>query len=78
MSAQAVASTGLVLDMVGAFVIWLYGLPPQIDPQGHIHIICEQIDESERLRAQRYIRLSRCGLLLLILGFALQLFSNFI
>jgi len=77
-SAGVVSSIGLVADIIGAVLIFKYGIPPRIDPEGHQHLILEQIDEGEKTKAASYIILSQVGVGLLILGFALQLFSNFI
>jgi hypothetical protein len=73
-----VSSTGLLLDMIGAILLLNYGIPPKIDPEGHQHIILEQVDEAEIKRAATYRARSSWGLGLLILGFALQLVGNFL
>ena len=73
-----VSSLGLVADIIGAVLIFKYGIPPRIDPHGHQHLILEQIDEEEKAKATVYIKRSEVGVGLLILGFALQLASNFI
>jgi hypothetical protein len=76
-SATIVSSLGLVADIIGAVLIFKYGIPPRIDPQGHQHLILEQIDEQEKAKAAVFIKRSEVGVALLILGFALQLASNF-
>ena len=73
-----VNSVGLVLDIVGVVLIWRYGLPEPISREGHNYIILESHDEAEKIKAAKYDRLSKIGLSLVILGFALQLASNFI
>ena len=77
-TAEALASSGLVFDIIGALLIFKYGIPPRIDPQGHQHLILEQIDEDEKAKAATYIKRSEVGIGLLILGFALQLAGNLI
>ena len=73
-----VNSVGLVLDIAGVVLIWLYGLPKSISREGHNYIIMESHDEAEKVKAAKYDCLSKIGLSLIILGFAVQLASNFI
>lgn len=73
-----VSSSGLMLDIVGVILIFLYGLPEPISREGHQCIITEQVDEKEALKAKKYDFRARIGLTLLILGFALQLVGNWI
>lgn len=71
-------SIGLVSDIIGAVLIWRYGLPESISRTGAINLILEQADEIEAAKARRYDCIARCGLALLIGGFVLQLISNFL
>jgi len=64
---------GLVLSLVGAIVIFFFGLSPMISESGATHLIAEQVDESEIKRAKKYKVISRVGLILLIVGFLFQL-----
>jgi len=73
-----VDSIGLVVDLVGAWLLLKFGLPPRLDPEGHVHLIAEQVDTSEIEKATCYARRSRFGVLLLFLGFAFQLISNYL
>ena len=70
-----VGSLGLFLDIIGAMLLFFFGLPPKIDRDGSINIITEQIDEGEKKKAEKYDLIGRSGLILLILGFALQLLA---
>jgi len=76
--ATVVNSLGLILDIAGALLLLRFGLPPRIDPEGHIHLILEQIDESEIALGRRYLRWSKIAVVLLILGFIGQLISNYL
>ena len=71
-------SIGLTLDIIGAVLLFKYGLPEDLDRHGHQRLILEQIDEEEARLAQRYDKLSKAALSLLIVGFVLQLVSNFL
>lgn len=64
---------GLALDIVGAILLWRFGLPEHISPSGAVHIIGEKPDEAETRKAQGYKRWSVRGIGLLVAGFALQL-----
>jgi len=74
--ATIVNSFGLILDIIGALLLLRFGLPPRIDPEGHIHIIAEQVDEAEITLGRRYHFWSNVAVILLILGFLGQLVSN--
>jgi hypothetical protein len=71
-------SFGLFLDIVGALLIFKYGLPKSISREGHISIILEQEDEQEKKKAKFYDQRARMGLVFLILGFLFQFVSNFV
>ncbi len=59
-------------------MIWRYGLPEPLSREGKVYFIAEQSDETEKVKAARYDLLSKIGLVLVIGGFVLQLFSNFV
>jgi len=50
------ASLGLVLDIVGAILVWRYGLPPPIRRGGVSYLMLEQADEAMKEQAARYDR----------------------
>jgi len=58
-------------------MLFKYGLPSDIDKDGHIGIIMEQEDEDEKNKWKKYNFFSRIALTLVIIGFALQFSSNF-
>jgi hypothetical protein len=71
-----VNSAGLALDIVGAILIWNFGLPTEIDGARRSVTPREGDSEVKRLRTADFY--ARLGGFLLIGGFALQLISNFI
>lgn len=70
-------SSGLVLDIAGAYMLFKFGLPAEISRSGAQYLELEQNDIDEAKKAQKYDRLGRFGLGLLVGGFVLQLASNF-
>lgn len=71
-------SFGLLLDIVGAILIFQFGLPEPISRRGAQYLITEQSDEGERKKASRFDLLSKVGLGLLVTGFVFQLVSDFV
>lgn len=69
---------GLSLDIVGVILLFFFGLPPSISRDGTNFIILEQKDEKEAKRAKIYDFLSRIALILLVVGFFLQIIANWI
>lgn len=71
--ADVVTSAGLMLDIAGAILLFLFGLPPDFDPLGRTFIVTSDSDDTERTKGDRYRFWGRVGLVLLILGFIGQL-----
>lgn len=76
--ATVLSSVGLVMDMIGVLLLWKFGLPEPISRKGHVNLILEQSDQTEIAKAKVYDRLAFVAVSLLLLGFALQLLSNFV
>lgn len=75
---KILTTLGLAFGVVGAGLIWRFGLPAKLDRDGHINFIFEKIDEAEKKKAKRYDFRSSIGFALLILGFLLQAIGIFI
>jgi len=71
-------SIGLVLDIIGAMLLLKFGIPNKIDPEGTIHLIIGEKDTVEIEKGKRYKRWSNIAVFLIIIGFILQLISNFV
>lgn len=73
---QIISSAGLLLDIAGVAVLFVYG-PPQPDFQEDDAVVVS--NEAQRTSAkalkQKFKFRSRVGLSLLVAGFALQLFG---
>jgi hypothetical protein len=73
-----IAPIGLILDIIGAYLIFKYGLPEELSRTGATFIITEEEDPDEIVKAKKYDKLSKLGFRLLIVGFLLQLISSII
>ena len=69
-------SFGLILDIIGAYLLFKFGLPPSIDRTGVEHLVGGEIDSAEVKKGKLYDSRSAIGFKLLILGFVFQLVSN--
>lgn len=66
---------GLVFNMIGAALIFFFGVPryPTRERAGTSAILMEQEDPVERKRVERAYRVSQLGVSLLFAGFSVQL-----
>lgn len=69
---------GLIFDVIGAILVYRYGLPEEISRTGAITRVLDQENELETVKAKKYDKYSKCGFYLLILGFLLQFVSAII
>ena len=72
----SVNSVGLFLDMVGAGLIFRFGLPEKIDRHGYIYVIVSEKDEKEKEKAKKYDSWATVGIVCLMIGFFIQIISN--
>lgn len=76
-AAKIVNSVGLLFDIAGAILLFLYGLPKWIPKDGEELILNGgDLSEPQDGPVDTYTWRSRLGLGLLIVGFVLQLLSN--
>jgi hypothetical protein len=73
-----VNSIGLVMDIIGATLLFFFGLPPDIRRDGKYFLVINSGNRDEISKAKKYDAYSRGALYLLGGGFILQLVSNFI
>jgi hypothetical protein len=78
MIGPVISCVGLVFDIVGALMIWRYGLPESMDRRGLIYIVDEGYDEKERAKGRKFDFYAKIGVILLIMGFVGQLAGNII
>ena len=70
-------SVGLSLDIIGVIILFIYGLPKNLNEEGNSFLILEETDRDEKQKWKTYNRISKFGLPIIIIGFTLQLISNF-
>ena len=78
--ADVVSSIGLILDIAGVVLLFLFGLPANVRETGGTILLFgggKSTEEAKR-EHRRYKLVSRIGLVCLIFGFSLQLISNFL
>lgn len=76
MISEYVNDLGLVFDIIGATLLFFFGLPADIDREGRTIMTSGERDEEEIKKGKRYDCWGRIGLGLLVIGFTLQLASN--
>lgn len=73
---QIINVIGLTFDIIGVLMLFKYGLPSDINKNGHISIITTQVDNDEIHKYKKYKRLSYIALSSIIIGFILQALST--
>jgi hypothetical protein len=76
MLARYLNTIGLVLTIVGCVLVFCFGVPVDVDPEGRIRIIAEQRDDNEIAKGKRYLRLGRLGISLIALGAVFQIWAT--
>ena len=78
MNANCINSIGLIFDIIGVVLLFKYGLPSEISSTGSTGLSIEGTDENEVNKWKTYSLWSKIGLSFILIGFAFQLFSNYI
>ncbi|RCK32284.1 hypothetical protein TH19_19515 [Thalassospira profundimaris] len=69
------AAVGLTLDIIGAVLIFFFGVRPKISADGSNEVVISGSDK-EVAKGKKYDWFSKVGIFLLILGFGLQLLAS--
>lgn len=77
---QIIASIGFILDIIGAILIWRFGLPEFIHrgERRNMYFVGDDFEVDDHMKAMIYDRWSTLGLVSLIFGLVLQLISTWI
>lgn len=76
--AVIINSFGLLLDIVGVILLFCYGLPPEGVSRTGGQLLSVGTNPEVQEKAKRYDRLSWAALFCLVMGFVLQIVSNFL
>jgi hypothetical protein len=68
--------TGLIFDIIGAIVLFKYGLPIETNKYGSIFLIAEESNIDEIKQHKKSESISKIGILLILLGFIFQFLSS--
>lgn len=69
---------GLILDILGVLLLFFFGLPPNVRRDGTGALVLEQEDQAQKNLGVLYDFLSWLALVLIVFGFGLQIYSNWI
>lgn len=61
--------------LIGTIFIFFFGLPSQINQDGHGHLLLEQVDEKEIAKGKLYKKAGYFGLFLIFLSFLIQIIN---
>jgi len=64
-----------IFGLVGTILIFLYGIPPQLDKNGAIYLVCEQNDKKEKDDFKITKIKSYFGLAFIAISYILQIFN---
>lgn len=69
---------GLGLDIAGVLLLFFFGLPPKVNRGGVGYLVLEDATPSEKSKAKRNELISWLALFFLVVGFGLQIASNYL
>ena len=70
---------GLLIDIVGVLLLWVFGFPAaEIIRGGKNNVAASQRGEAQAADAKGYESRARLALSLILIGFVLQMISNFL
>jgi len=76
-TSHVINSLGLGLDIAGVVLIFFFGLPSRIIKQG-VLLLEGDITEKDKMKNKVIKRWAKTGMACLLLGFILQVISNFL
>jgi hypothetical protein len=73
MNTAALNIVGLVLNLAGVIILFLYGMPFHVRTDGTVYLISHQVDAAEKALERRYTIFGYFGLLAIVLGTGMQI-----
>jgi|SRR3954447_2534932 hypothetical protein len=77
LSPSAWSITGLAINFIGVCLLFRWGIPYYVRTGGAISIVLEQTDEKAKAKEKTASRIGWCGLSLVALGTAMQMFGSY-
>jgi hypothetical protein len=77
MSTIALNIIGLVLNLVGVFILFRYGMPFHVRTEGTVFIVSGQVDAAEKALERRYEIFGYFGLLAIVVGTGMQIIGAY-
>ena len=78
LSKPTINSFGLILDITGVLLLLFYWIPAQVAFEGMLATIKDELPKECRKKLKRNSILATLGLIFIVLGFMLQLVSNYV
>lgn len=72
---QLINILGLTFDILGVILLFKFGLPSDLNKHGYIFKVMEQENDDEKIKWRKYKNLSNLALVIIIVGFSLQIFA---
>ena len=67
---------GLVFDIIGVLMLFVFGLPADLNKNGYIFKVNEEEDEEQKSKWRKYDKFSKIALTAIIIGFLMQMLST--
>jgi len=78
MSSIDLNTLGLIFDIIGVLLLFKFGLTANPSKEGAMNFVFEGVDEKIARKWRKYNFFSILGIILVIVGFILQIISNYI
>lgn len=78
MRSKLLNTVGLALVLGGSALLYYFGMPPDFDPTGAVHIIGEQRDESEIAKGKQYRFWGKAGFASIALGSVIEILATWL
>lgn len=73
----SISATGLTLDITGVLLLWRFGLPSHLKPDGEVHTEWDKkIDDVEKKRFAFAKKVSDVAILFIVSGFVMQFLGS--
>ena len=71
-----ISSIGLLFDIIGVILLFFYGIPKNLNPNGYIYKVKEDVNINEINTYKKYKYWSYIALIFLLIGFIFQFIGS--